>query len=287
MTPTSPITDADRTAARVCLARMAERNKDGIVEGWLAAAGPDSLDRWPDIDRYLRSLLSGLVEVWSESNWTLAQTIIDGLAQRRAREKAHLEHGMLRALLAGRAAIRPLLPVYLVEQCEEILLDTLHECVFRFCESYQGVQLQSETERVHSRVIKSLVMALEARDPFTTGHSMTVALLAQRVAEQLDTDIDPQRAYLAGLLHDVGKVGIPDRILAKPAGLDDREWRIMRSHPVTGARILKPVRLYADVVDAVLTHHENFDGTGYPHGLVEEEILRSPASSEWPTPSMP
>jgi HD-GYP domain-containing protein (c-di-GMP phosphodiesterase class II) len=78
--------------------------------------------------------------------------------------------------------------------------------------------------------------------------------------------------YLAGLLHDVGKVGIPDAILLKPGPLTEEEWQVMHEHPGKGASILRPIKLYPDVVSAVLTHHENWDGSGYPSRLAGEDI---------------
>ena len=177
---------------------------------------------------------------------------------------------MQRALLSCRTAVRPYLDKGQASACEELLLDALHECLFRFFESFQGIRIASENERLHARIIKSLVVALEARDPYTKGHSISVALLSQRIAEQLD--IDPARAYLAGLLHDVGKVGVPDSVLMKEGPLSPEEWRMMEAHPRMGASILTPIRLYPDVVGAVLSHHENYDGTGYPYGLSGDEI---------------
>jgi putative nucleotidyltransferase with HDIG domain len=143
--------------------------------------------------------------------------------------------------------------------------------VFRYFESYQGTRLASENDRLYTRIIKSLVAALEARDPYTKGHSISVALLCQKLAEVLGATV-PGRSYLAGLLHDVGKVGVPDSILSKPGPLDDEEWEIMKKHPLMGANILRPIKLYPEVVDAVLAHHENYDGSGYPNGLAGNEI---------------
>ena len=268
-----PSPDAERIVSTQRLAEILLQNREAIVHAWIDNAGDGARARFPDLERYLRSLVSGLTEVFSDDEWALTQTIVDALAERRARTGPRIEHGIQRALLAGRAAIRPFYnDDDYTDRCDEILLSALHECIFRFCESYQGIRLASESERVHSRIIKSLVMALEARDPYTKGHSISVALLSQRIAECIGDVVDPTRAYLAGLLHDVGKVGIPDRILLKDGILDDDEWDIMRAHPTTGANILKPIRLYPDVISGVLSHHENYDGSGYPNGLAGEEI---------------
>jgi putative nucleotidyltransferase with HDIG domain len=261
--------DPARAAARLELADTLQRNRDAIATAWMAAAGVDP-GRSGDLERYLRSLISGLCEVLRDDDWTLCQTIIDTMAENRARAGSQPESVFQRALVYGRHAVRG----YMREDyqlVEDALLETLHECVFRYYESYQGVRLASENDRLYTRIIKSLVMALEARDPYTKGHSISVALLSQKLSQNLGME-HPNRAYLAGLLHDVGKVGVPDHILSKAGPLTPAEWATMKAHPVTGANILQPIKLYPDVISGVLAHHENFDGSGYPYGLAGEGI---------------
>ncbi|MGH2730774.1 MAG: RsbRD N-terminal domain-containing protein, partial [Actinomycetota bacterium] len=100
-----PRSDVERTGARIHLAEMLEGHRDAIATVWLQAAGDDARVRYPDLDRYLKSLISGLYEVFRDDDWSLTQTIVDGLAERRARTGVRLEHGVQRALLAGRYAI--------------------------------------------------------------------------------------------------------------------------------------------------------------------------------------
>ena len=257
-------------SARRRLVEILDSRGEQLAQMWGEAVGAE-VDQWPEFDRYLRRLIAGLAEVFRGYGWGLTQTVIDELARFRASAGVSLEQRLQRALLAGRRVIRPLCPEN-PDECEELMLEALHECVFRFSESYQGIRLASENERMHTRIIQSLIMTLEARDPYTKGHSLSVAMLAQRVACALGPQVDPNRVYLAGLLHDVGKIGIPDRILLKPDRLTREEWEIMKTHPVVGAAILKPIKLYSDVVGAVLTHHENHDGSGYPDGIAGEEI---------------
>lgn len=266
----SPVDDPIATVRRLQprLARALRRNVDGIVVGWAEHVPLEERLEHPDIDRQLRALVAGLCSVFERGDWSLLQDIIDGLASRRARIQGASDRGFQRALISGRQAIRPYLDT---KDERDALIEALDECVFRYHESYQGVRIASENERLHTRIIRSLVMALEARDPYTKGHSLSVALLCEKIAT-LTRLADPRQAYLAGLLHDVGKVGIPDDILRKEAPLTDEEWVIMRAHPIMGANILSPIRLYADVVDGVLAHHENWDGTGYPTGRAGEEI---------------
>jgi len=114
--------------------------------------------------------------------------------------------------------------------------------------------------------------AVDARDASTHDHSSTVARYAAAIAAQLGLPGDSvERVRIAGLLHDVGKVGIPDSILLKPGKLTDEEWTEMRRHPEIGARIIASPGL-ADVREWVLRHHERPDGRGYPDGLQRSQI---------------
>ena len=258
-------------AGRRHLAEVLERHDDELVTLWEEAAGAD-VAHWEEFEHYLGRLIRGLADVFRGRGWDRTQSVIDELAHLRVRAGIGLEQSLQRALLAGRRVIRPLCGPEASDQCEELMLEALHECVFRFSESYQGLKIASESERMHTRIIQSLSMSLEARDPYTKGHSLSVAILSQRMAEEMGPSVDPCRVYLAGILHDVGKIGIPDNILLKAGPLDPDEWEIMKSHPLVGASILKPIKLYADVVSAVSTHHENFDGTGYPFGIAGKDI---------------
>ena len=257
--------------ARRRLVEVLEQRGDDLALRWTDEAG-EHADRWPQFDRYLRRLIAGLADVFRGRGWDSTQSVIDELARLRVQSGLGLEQSLQRALLAGRRVLRNLCDPEIATECEDLLLEALHECVFRFSESYSGLQLESESERMNTRIIKSLTMSLEARDPYTKGHSLSVAMLSQRIAEALGPGVDRGRVYLAGLLHDVGKIGIPDNILQKAGPLSDDEWEIMKRHPVVGASILKPIKLYADVVSAVLTHHENHDGSGYPYGISGHDI---------------
>jgi putative nucleotidyltransferase with HDIG domain len=257
--------DGGISASHLRLAEVLRSNRDEIGAAWLASVSPADRSGSPDLDRHLNALIGALVRVFDRGDWGDVQLVIDGLVLRRASRGLDLEHDLQRALLAGRHAVKPFLKEDSVE-CDEDLLDALHECIFRFSESYQGLQLASESDRLHSRIINSLVMTLEARDPFVKGHSISVALLSQRTADVLGY-VDQDQAYLAGLLHDIGKVGVPDHVLLKASAPTAQEWEILKTHPVIGARILRPIHLYPEVIGAVLHHHENHDGSGYPYGL--------------------
>jgi len=122
-------------------------------------------------------------------------------------------------------------------------------------------------------IVMALSKALEARDLSTGEHCRHITRLTERIAIDLGCSFhDIQAIRRAALLHDIGKIGIPDNILHKPGALNDREWVIMKQHPEIGARILRMIAGLSDVARLVLAHHERFDGSGYPLGLSGEEI---------------
>jgi diguanylate cyclase (GGDEF)-like protein/putative nucleotidyltransferase with HDIG domain len=122
-------------------------------------------------------------------------------------------------------------------------------------------------------VVSALVSALQERDRYTGDHSESVVDVAGRVAESLAVGpAEIERIRTAALLHDIGKVGVPDEILHKPAQLDDREWEVMREHPAIGERILRAIPGMGHVAKIVRHEHERWDGGGYPDGLSGEEI---------------
>lgn len=121
--------------------------------------------------------------------------------------------------------------------------------------------------------MKALAALVEAKDPGTrmhldrtNGYGMALTRL---VAPELASAPDMSFGFL---LHDIGKVGIPEGILSKPGALDEREWAVMRTHPVVGARIVEPLQFLERATEVVLGHHERVDGNGYPHGLKGDDI---------------
>ncbi|WP_309542972.1 HD domain-containing phosphohydrolase [Nitratidesulfovibrio liaohensis] len=122
---------------------------------------------------------------------------------------------------------------------------------------------------------ESLGNAIDAKDAHTRSHSEEVALAAFLLARAMGlSPADADRVHVAGHLHDIGKIGVPDAVLLKAGTLTPEEWEHMRAHPVIGARIVSPVADLADegVAAMILHHHERWDGRGYPHGLRGEAI---------------
>jgi putative two-component system response regulator len=121
--------------------------------------------------------------------------------------------------------------------------------------------------------IRALNNALEARDKYTSGHSQRVTDLAAAITRQMRlTPEVSESIVLAGMLHDIGKIGIGEAILNKPAALTDFEYREIKKHPEIGERIMGPVAADEEILQCVRHHHEHFDGSGYPDGLAGEKI---------------
>jgi putative nucleotidyltransferase with HDIG domain len=128
-------------------------------------------------------------------------------------------------------------------------------------------------ERASLSFAGALVAALDARDQYTAGHSAVVAVYARDIAERLQLSKEEQQlAHLCGLLHDIGKVGLPAGLLEKPGALTLEERRRMEEHSAIGERILSKVEDYAEIAKIVRHHHERMDGNGYPDGLSAEDI---------------
>lgn len=137
----------------------------------------------------------------------------------------------------------------------------------------RNVELFRETEALTVGVVRALVSAIEARDSYTRGHSERVALYARRLARELGLgDEECERIYVAGLLHDVGKIGVADAVLQKPGPLTPEEFAEIQKHPDIGYSILMDLKRMEHILPGVLHHHERLDGAGYPDGLVGEAV---------------
>lgn len=134
-------------------------------------------------------------------------------------------------------------------------------------------RLYEDLRETYMRTIKALAHALDARDHYTYSHSDNVTRYAEMIAKQMKLDF----SYIADLkdacqLHDLGKIGVHDRVLSKPSSLSSEEFSEIKLHAEKGAQILEPLRFLTNVIDIVKHHHERWDGTGYPDGLKGEQI---------------
>lgn len=130
-----------------------------------------------------------------------------------------------------------------------------------------------ENHELFINSIRALAAAIDAKDPYTRGHSERVARYSSQVAKEMGLSAeDVRRVRLSALLHDVGKIGIDDRILRKPTALTEEEFEIMKSHPVKGAAIMEVIPQLRDVIPGMKHHHERWEGGGYPDGLAGEAI---------------
>lgn len=123
------------------------------------------------------------------------------------------------------------------------------------------------------KTIKSIASALDAKDPYTHGHSMRVTLYSIILAKELNTPEDQlELIETAGLLHDIGKIAIPESILCKAGKLTDDEFKIMKTHPINSEKLLSSIKKLHDICPGVKYHHEKWNGKGYPEGLAGENI---------------
>lgn len=153
---------------------------------------------------------------------------------------------------------------------DEALLVSIGSQVAIAVENYQ---LKQDIERTYLEAITALALAVEAKEAYTAGHSKRVSYYAERMAELLGVETDARKQISsAGLLHDVGKIGVKDAILLKPDSLTPEEQHVMRQHPAVGQAILRPLQSLGKVSEMVHCHHEHIDGSGYPRGLKGEEI---------------
>jgi putative two-component system response regulator len=133
-------------------------------------------------------------------------------------------------------------------------------------------EFTDELETAES-VLCTLGRSVEARDPYTEGHCERLAKRAETLGRHIGLDEDQIVALRrGGYLHDLGKIGVPDEILKKGSNLTPEEWKIMKQHPLTGENICKPLKSLRLVLPIIRFHHEHSDGTGYPDGLVKNEI---------------
>ena len=158
----------------------------------------------------------------------------------------------------------------LVQSVRDALSGHVPPLPARAAHAMQTAQLQRQT---HLESIQALAQAVEAKDPYTRRHGEQVAYYAGQLARQVGMTAEELGSlHVATLLHDVGKIGVPDHILTKPGALTDEEFSYIRKHPLLGSRILENISVFTQEAGLVRHHHENWDGSGYPDGLAGEDI---------------
>ncbi|HAE37673.1 MAG TPA: hypothetical protein DCG57_03420 [Candidatus Riflebacteria bacterium] len=152
-------------------------------------------------------------------------------------------------------------------------LEMLENMANQAVSSIENARLYENIQKVYLSTIEVLATAIDAKDPYTQGHSRRVTQYSVAIAEEMNlAPKDVEDIRYAGLLHDVGKIGIKDSIIRKPGRLTDEEYAIIKKHPAIGAKILRPVDFLAEKIPGVLHHHEYYDGRGYPDHLTGENI---------------
>ncbi len=134
--------------------------------------------------------------------------------------------------------------------------------------------LAAKQEHIYGKTVQVLSRAVEARDPYTAGHQENVSALCVQIGERLTLDASRiQGLYLAGIVHDIGKISVPAEFLSKPTRLTPLEWSFIQNHAETGYNILREVDTPWPLAEIVYQHHERIDGSGYPRGLSGDDIL--------------
>jgi PAS domain S-box-containing protein/putative nucleotidyltransferase with HDIG domain len=137
----------------------------------------------------------------------------------------------------------------------------------------ENSKLYDEIKKVYIKTIEALAYAMEAKDLYTKGHSMRVSQYAVLIGEYMGFSREKiEQLRIAGILHDIGKIGISDTILLKKGKLLEEEYNVIKSHPEISKKILMPIDLPKEILEAISKHHERYDGKGYPYGLKGEEI---------------
>lgn len=149
----------------------------------------------------------------------------------------------------------------------------LHILVDFFSMSLENIYLLGDLKNAYFYTVKAIANSIEARDPYTKGHSERVARFSKAIAEEFNWNKNEiELIDWGGMLHDVGKIGIHDSILSKLGKLTDNEYNEIKLHPLIGAQIVKDISFLDPVISYVFEHHERFDGKGYPRGVAGENI---------------
>lgn len=260
----------------------------GLLGGAAALAVEEAIGRTSLLDVLVATLAAGLAYVTVDLLSTMVIGHLRGImsprevwARTRAAETLTMalytpltalyafSYGLAGAWVLAFIAI-PLLAAHLSYSLyakQSQLIDQLTATNIRLEEANQHLR------RVNLSFAAAMVRALDSRDAWTAGHSAAVAVYSRDIARQMGmAEHDIEMVHLTGLVHDIGKIGVRAEVLQKTSALNDDEWAEMRRHSEIGANILIEVEGYDEVARIVRSHHERFDGAGYPDGLARDEI---------------
>ncbi len=171
---------------------------------------------------------------------------------------------------------KPFVPEIMVQRVRRVIqLDKLQKNLQNEVEKQtrKAEEKKRQFQRLSIQVMQSLAGAIDAKDKYTKGHSQRVAMYAIEIAKRYGYDDEKQEdIYFAGMLHDIGKIGIPNEIINKTGKLTDEEYEIIKTHPVIGAEILSNISEIPNIAVGARWHHERYDGKGYPDGLKGKDI---------------
>jgi putative nucleotidyltransferase with HDIG domain len=258
------------------VARVAEfpgRDGEGLLGayallpdvGWGVGAAQPRADAFASVERMRRTAIAGgLVSL------VLAVVLSAWFARSIARPVSECARG---ALEIARGQFGREVKVESANEIGDLALTFNH--MSRELKGYdeENRRLITALEAGYLDTIRSLAGAIDAKDSYTRGHNQRVAELAVEIGRAMDLDARSLKALsYGGLLHDIGKIGIPEPVLRKQVPLDEAEMALMRQHPAIGAEIVRGVEFLRDALPAIRSHHERWDGEGYPDGLTADEI---------------
>ena len=239
-------------------------------------------------DRPARVVRAGEIDISDERLQSLAQLLLDeGLAEENGRgvvvnrssDSLRQAYPQVRnyvavPLVSGDLSMGLLMGINKAEgEFDSADLKLIHSVGVQVAGFLANNNLYDSLQELLMGVLHVLTASIDAKDQYTCGHSQRVAMISRKLAEMCQ--FSPQQVeniYLSGLLHDMGKIGVPETVLCKPGKLTREEFEMMKRHPVIGANILTNIRQMKVVIPGVLYHHERMDGRGYPDGLTRDEV---------------